>query len=223
MFNVNMNRILRYLHRPFVLFDTEFTAWKGSHLTNWQDHRQPRHLIQVGVIKCSPFPRSEIISERNYLIVPNPTHIKKLNLKDLPEPKLISSYFENLTGISKQEIDRHGIGLDQFYQEFYQFIGSSSHGFSYGPDNEILGENLNYLGDKLISSEIPIWMLTNLHDVRDIFVYSHRCDVVRKYNSGNLYQAFNLTPTLSDLREHNAIWDVKSLYASISAFYHELN
>jgi inhibitor of KinA sporulation pathway (predicted exonuclease) len=123
--------------RPFVVFDTEFTAWPGSLQANWQRPGEYREIVQIGAVKLSA---SDLLERANLCILIRPRH----------NPQL-SSYFTELTGITQNILDREGVDLLDALKQFSAFTVDAAAIVSNGSDGEVLLENC-----RLITVECPI-------------------------------------------------------------------
>ena len=46
-----MSKLFKSLPETFIIFDTEFTAWKGSQERDWSGENEERELVQIGALK----------------------------------------------------------------------------------------------------------------------------------------------------------------------------
>ena len=76
----------------YIVFDTEFTSWKGSMQNNWSKPGEHRELVQIGALKIQD---GKIIEKLNLFIKP------KIN-------PVLSDYFIKLTGITNEHINKYG-------------------------------------------------------------------------------------------------------------------
>lgn len=215
---------------PFVLYDTEYTCWKGSNTSCWKDFRQPRHLIQIGALRVSPFPDSKILEKKLWFVKPDQKYLaQRFNVTEVtdgnPDDFPISKYFTDLTRVTRQQIDDQGISIQQFYKEFRDFVGSA-HAFSYGCDEQVLYENLFYANHVETCDELSLdyarygsWVLGHSHDLHSFF--AHQSIDIRLFTSGTLHQAFDIPAdeVSDDHHVHDAMWDVNSLYQSLRRLY----
>lgn len=209
-----VHRFLRMMRlKPFVIFDTEFTAWENSIKTNWNDQKEPMELIQIGMIKFQNIPKNT--TSLNELIIDS----KEILTKQTLVHKL-SQYIQDLTGISQERIDKEGISLRKALEDFKEFCGDSIV-FSYGHDREIMWANLKYIKDKDFVNEYSHFLNESFFDIRDLFGY-YGIDTY-KYSSGTVHKAIgidknkvpfekqNIFDLSTGIDVHNALWDVSSI------------
>lgn len=175
----------------FVILDTEFTAWEGSQYRNWSKPDEFREIVQISAIKIKNL---DIVKSINIYITPtrNP---------------LLSKYFTQLTGITNEYIQKHGIEFDEAMEQLYEFCGVSTPIYSYGNDWDVIEENL-YL-NKITAPKFVNWK-PDWHDVCHFFM---RYGInTKRYTSGTIYKITNkqYTPSV-----HNAIWDSLSIFIAI--------
>lgn len=223
-----MNILRRMRNRSFFLYDTEFTAWNGSVKTSWKN--QPRHLLQIAMIKVSPLPQAKILQEHVYYIKPDFYTLHRIyrsndiDYKYVNDMKsLVDPYITNLTGITHHDINTRGVMLKDFFAEFSKKMIQID-AYSFGSDFEVLRENLDYF-DANCKSYYRRMIQENLHDITPVFRLNNQ-KLIDGYCSGTLYQLYNLTK--EDVVEgssleksdqyhegHNALWDVLSLRKSL--------
>ena len=91
------NHLKKWPASDFYILDIEYTAWKKSLENNWNKDNEWREIIQIGAILISHKNNQyKIVSELNLYVKPtiNPT---------------LSQYIIDLTGITQEQIDVHGI------------------------------------------------------------------------------------------------------------------
>ena len=110
----------------YIVFDTEFTSWKGSQENNWSKKGEHRELVQIGAYKIH---NGEIIDTLNIFIKP------KIN-------PILSKYFTNLTGITNKKIKTSGLNFFVALEKFYKFTNRITDIYSYGNDYGIIEENM---------------------------------------------------------------------------------
>ena len=190
------------MHIPnqFIIFDTEYTAWKDSQETGWANPLHFKELVQIAAYK--------IVKKDNSLFILD-------SFKVLIKPKknpILSDYFINLTKIQQNELDETGLELDMALEQFYQFSKGLTL-YSYGNDFEIIEYNLD-LNNHDQMSKYRFWE-SSFFDFK-MLVYKF-CDT-KKYSSGTLYQAFQLVPD-NNICIHDALWDSYSLFISLNYLY----
>lgn len=185
----------------FILFDTEFTAWEGSEENHWSKPNEFPELVQIGALKIKKTKsKLKIVDSLSVFILP------KLN------PKL-SRFFIELTQITQESIDKHGVdskdGINQLYAFSQNKKGDLLTLYSYGNDYNIIHYNL--VLHKIIETKLYQWQ-SYFKDIRPFF---NQATDTSQYRCGTLYRAFNITPTETP-EVHNALWDSKSLYLSLN-------
>lgn len=173
----------------FIIFDTEFTAWKGSREREWSGPNEYRELVQIGALKVNE--NLEVVEEKTYLLKPqrNPT---------------LSNYFKDLTGISQEDIDSKGEHPNQVLNSFAKWVNGLPM-YAYGKDGEVIIENC-----ELLNIECP-FKENQFHDVRDIFI-RHGVSA-RDYESGTIVRAFGKEPSRS---AHDALNDARSIVEGLN-------
>ena len=185
-----------------VVFDTEFTTWEGAMERNWSGDGEHRELVQIAAQKIS-LKNQEVLDTFERVVQP------AVNSQ-------LSDYFVTLTGITQIEVDTNGVSFEAALTDFVDWIGVCQ-AYSYSKsetdyaDSDVLQENIILHNTKIILPN----QFGNLHKV---FV-ANGVDT-SAYNSGKLYQAFDLD--LSG-HEHNAMFDVHSLVQSLFALQNKLN
>lgn len=185
-----------------VVFDTEFTTWEGTKERDWSDEGEHRELVQIAAQKID-LAKEQVLDSFERLVKPT------IN----PE---LSQYFIDLTYITQEEVNARGIPFADMLSEFLAW-SHPAHMYSYSvkaddySDADVLAENIR-LNDLEVT--LPTERFGNLFEVFDTAGID-----TTQYNSGKLYQAFDL-----DLggHEHNAMHDVDSLVQSLFALKHQL-
>jgi len=185
----------------FIIFDTEFTAWKGSMERDWSGENEYKELVQISALKIKKKGKNIIIT-------------KKLNIYVLPRiNRNLSEYFINLTGITQETVETKGISFRQAIETFYRFCKDSNEVkyplYSMGNDYYIIKENLK-LNSINKRSRFYKWE-KKFHDISPFFSPFVN---VNYYTSGTLYKAFKIVPN-SEINVHNASWDCLSLFLSL--------
>lgn len=190
----------------FVIFDTEYTTWKGCQENGWTGN-QKRELVQIGALKISD--DLQVIKELNIFCKPviNP---------------VVSDYFTELSGITNEFIQEHGITFPEFYEKFKEFVGSDTcYSFGWGgnfltpSDGAIIEENLKLNKmpeDKTIKYRNIAWWF------QQVFL-KHHINVV-SINSGKIAKTIGIEEELASLglNEHNALYDVYSILSGIKYY-----
>ena len=165
-----------------VLFDLEYTSWKGSQKRRWGGPHEQRRIIQIGAIKINE--RLEEISSFTTIIQPG---IR------------LSEYVQSLTGITQKDVDGKGISFRKALKSFLEFIDGDT-AWSYGVDMMIIGENIAYEGcEELLPT-------TSFQSIRTYLQNSY--PKLESVVSGDLANACGIT---LDGHKHNALYDVRSI------------
>ena len=180
----------------FILYDTEYTAWEGSMKRGWSGENEYREIVQIAALKVR-VKEGEFISTESFNRFVKPTK----------NPQL-SDYFMQLTGIKQEEVDEEGSFFKEVLEAFHFFSDSGEIGvFSWGNDIGILRENCRL-------NEIALPTFQNAEDLRHTF--EKKGFVTKGINSGAVASHFSIT---LEGQEHNAMYDVYSLYHGLKALY----
>jgi len=174
-----------------TIFDLEYTAWECSMARSWLGPGEFREVVQIGAVKLDA-DSFAIKEEFEVLVRPrfNP---------------LLSFYFENLTGISNEQVSARGVDFRTAYERFLDFAGEGPVA-AFGRDEKVLEDNLRLFG---IRNARPLPLF---YDLRGWFALQgvdprgrHSCEI-----GPQLGVPFGG-------RIHNALDDVKSLAAGMEA------
>lgn len=192
---------------PFIIFDTEYTSWKGCLENGWTGNRK-KEIVQISALKVSA--DLEVIAEFNALCKPqiNP---------------VLSDYFSNLTHITNEQIKQFTEPFKNVYDNFVTFTDSHicySHGWGGNyfdkSDGEIMEENLS------------LYHLENnknlkYRNIAPVFkqLYNENKINVTSQSSGQIVEILGLKEKLKtlDLDIHNALYDVYSILEGLKYFY----
>lgn len=169
----------------FILFDTEYTSWKGAQEGGWSEPGQYRELVQIGAIRVDGDSLEEIDSLTVYV-------------RPRVNPEL-SEYFVQLTQISQKQIDAYGVDFVEGLNTFFMWSKEDLI-YSYGGDEKILQENCVLTGTAFLFN--PFRFL----DIRTLFE-ANGIDT-SKQTSGNIMHAFGKEPSR---RAHDALSDVREV------------
>jgi inhibitor of KinA sporulation pathway (predicted exonuclease) len=114
-----------------TVFDLEFTAWECSMATHWLRPGEFKEVVHIGALKLEA-QSFAVLDECDLLVRP------RIN----PE---LSSYFENLTGITSAQVQRRGLDFADAYGRFAAFADGGSI-CAFGHDEGILEENIRLYG-----------------------------------------------------------------------------
>lgn len=129
-----------------VLFDTEFTAWRGSMERGWAGPGEHKEIVQIGAVKLD----ARTLEER-------------ATFEILIKPQLnpvLSDYLVQLTRITNERIAAHGVSFVDGLRAFRDFAGRRRL-YSYGRDDIIVAANASLRG---AADEWPGLTGTNLKE-----------------------------------------------------------
>lgn len=112
-----------------IIFDLEMTAWEGSIVRQWNGHDEDPEIIQIGAV--------EVVLENGSLEI-----IREF--EQFVKPKLrptLSKYITELTGITQNVVEKHGISFSEAMNKFYEFVPKNSYFCSNGNDWRFLEFN----------------------------------------------------------------------------------
>lgn len=181
-----------------IIFDTESTTWEGAMDRGWTGENEYREIVQIGALKVD-WPSGEITDSLNILVQP------KIN------PQL-SSFFQALTHISQDQVDKDGVSFPEGLNSFLAFCGNRKT-YSYGMDSLVLAENVALTHchpGSLYGMDSPEFI-----NIGPVF---HRADPslkANRINSGRLWQHYNL-PKPDGVGEHDALFDCYSILVSLT-------
>lgn len=191
----------------FVIFDTEYTSWKGCQENGWTGN-QKKEIVQISALKVSE--ELDVIAEFTALCKPviNP---------------ILSEYFTNLTHITNEDIAARGELFTDVYKKFENFAETDicySHGWGadyfHKSDGEIIGENL---------ALYEVFPTKNLiyRNIAPVFkqLYDDNKIAVKSQSSGQIVEILGLTQKLEKLglNPHNSLYDVYSILEGLRYFY----
>lgn len=195
---MSTDRFITIIPEPvIIIYDTEFTTWEGAMARGWSGPGEHRELVQIAAQKID-LREGIVIDSFECLVRP------QIN----PE---LSKYFVDLTGITNTMIKEEGVAFTDMYHELMTWAGSVPL-YSYSKnitdytDADVLAENIRLGSFDITLPREQFRLLTPVFVAVGIDT--------KQFNSGKLYQAFGLD--LSG-HEHNAMFDVTSLVASLLA------
>lgn len=191
----------------FVIFDTEYTSWKGCQENGWQGS-QKKEIVQIAAIKVSN--KLEVLDSFNVLCKPSINPV-------------LSDYFINLTHITNEQVAKYGKPFEEAYGNFENFVASNicySHGwgaeYSSQSDGAVIDENLklyNLTARKKIK----------YRNIAPIFkhLYVENKINVKSQSSGQIAEILGLVGNMEKLQLnlHNALYDVYSIIEGLKYFY----
>jgi inhibitor of KinA sporulation pathway (predicted exonuclease) len=149
--------------RPYaVVFDLEFTAWETSMAEKWMAPGEFKEIVQIGAVKVSD--KFEPIETLNLLVRP------RIN-------PVLSTYLENLTGLTSEAIAGGGVDFSEAWCSFVSFAGPLPI-IAFGRDDLVLADNLRLYGLQGLPPLPPFidlrgWLTANGVDIAGL----HACDV----------------------------------------------
>lgn len=180
---------------PFIIFDTEYTAWEGSKERKWGLTWEEKEIIQIGANRVE-YIDNRFVEVDNLLIYVNPV----IN----PE---LSEYIIRLTGIQQKDIDAQGVDLSEALDVFSKFAGYGSLSiYSWGGDENVIEKNCSI-------RKIPYTLSAhNFYDIRKIF--DGHVKNIEEVCSGEIAEYFG-KKIVGHI--HNALHDCRSILAGINA------
>jgi len=178
-----------------VIYDTEFTTWEGAMERGWSGENEHRELVQIAAQRIN-LQTQVVVGSFEVLVQP------------VVNPQL-SEYFIDLTHVTQAQVDEQGVSFSSAYAQFMEWSGglkklSFSQTLDSASDMGVLRENISLYGLSAVLPEPEFGVVTGVFQAVGIDT--------RQYNSGRLYQAFNLQLTG---HQHNAMHDVDSIVASL--------
>lgn len=188
---------------PFILFDTEYTSWKGC-LENGRADWQKKEIVQIAALKIDN--HLQVESEFNVYVKPeiNP---------------VLSDYFIDLTGITNEKLAAEGIPFYEAYARFKAFAeGCICYSHAWGApsgslaDGEVMNENLQY--HRLIDDNTPVY-----RNIAPWFKqrYAEEGINIKSQCSGEVARLLGCESAIQDLglNVHNAFYDVYSVLSGL--------
>jgi inhibitor of KinA sporulation pathway (predicted exonuclease) len=177
-----------FKEKIIILWDTEFTCWKGCKENGWDKERnQFREFIQIALIKVD-INTMNIINEFQTFVKP------------IKNPQL-SDYCTNLTHIEQDIIDEADT-FDKVQPAMLNFIGNTKC-YSFGQDFKVLYENqeINNLNNPFKDQffDLRIMLIEEGYDVKS-------------YCSGTLSELFGIK---SEFHTHDAVGDAKTVLIAL--------
>ncbi|MEV5531430.1 3'-5' exonuclease [Streptomyces prunicolor] len=179
----------------FVVFDLEFTSWRGALEQDWGLPGQLREIVQIGALRL----REDCSVVEEYEALVRPVVNRQL-----------SDYFTELTGIDQETVDRDGLPAAGALGDFLGFCRGQSV-LSYGNDMVVLGENIG-------------WARSRGEEVKNGFLDAHFLNIRPWLNSvapvtsasnvGRLWQDLGL-PKPATGEEHSALFDCYSFASAL--------
>lgn len=171
-----------------VVFDLEFTTWEGALARGWDGPGEHREIVQIGAVRLDA--AFNETASLNILVRP------RIN-------PVLSNYFIELTGLSQEVVDRHGIGIHHALDQLRAFATDEAVLISNGGDDGILAENCNLF-------DLPHFPNRFL-DVRPRITAARGAS--KALTSGELLAAMGLQPTGP---AHDALADARAVATTLA-------
>jgi inhibitor of KinA sporulation pathway (predicted exonuclease) len=114
-----------------TVFDLEYTAWECSMARRWLAPGEFKEVVQIGAVKLDA-DSFEALGEFDMLVRP------RINA-------VLSPYFEKLTGITNEKLERQGTDFANAYAAFLDFAGEGPIA-AFGQDHRVLEGNIRLYG-----------------------------------------------------------------------------
>lgn len=193
------------------ILDLEYFSPTGGHPT-YNEDGQRRWIVQMACLKL-PLNTGLNALELFERIVWPPHHSIK-----------VDAAFTHLTGITQERITTEGIAFGQALASLSHFCNEPGPIYSNGPDGNVIAENCGWQRE-FLSSNLTSDRFRSLRPM----IYNHLSDLLgrsvtsKDFNSGKLWQALDLPRPMPTLDEHNALFDVLSIAATVLEIYHRSN
>src|SRR5215831_5989643 len=125
------SRGLRLTSPTITVFDLEYTAWECSMARRWLAPGEFKEVVQIGAVRLDA-DSFETLAEFDVLVRP------RIN-------PVLSSYFEQLTGIASAKVTRDGLDFEEAYRRFMDFAGIGPVA-AFGRDDRVLEDNIRLYG-----------------------------------------------------------------------------
>jgi inhibitor of KinA sporulation pathway (predicted exonuclease) len=113
-----------------VVFDTEFTAWRGSVVRGWQGPGEFREIVQIGAVRIDD---TTLVETGAFCVLIRP----QLN-------PVLSDYFVELTRITNDQLQQSGVDFASGTAAFASFVGNRRL-YCYGRDDRVIAANAERL------------------------------------------------------------------------------
>jgi hypothetical protein len=179
-----------------IIFDTEYTTWEGAQERKWLGANEYKEIIQIGALKVL-WPEAQVIEDLCLTVKPKKNPI-------------LSRYCIDLTGISQEVLNTHGIEFQRALKIFCDFCGNRPV-ISYGNDAGIIAENiilsradpLSFYGRSSLSFiNIKYWILA----------YNEN---LSKLTSGELWQKLGCNKPKNFKHKHYSLSDCYSILQAV--------
>jgi len=127
-----------------IIFDTEFTAWKGSMERRWSGPGEYREIVQIGAVSIDTDTLQEISSFSTLI---KPVH-----------NPVLSGYLVDLTRITNERLQAEGTDFHTGVSKFVDFIAGRPM-FCYGRDDKVIAANARLLEERTVWPRVPAFDL----------------------------------------------------------------
>ena len=188
-----------------VIFDTEYTTWKGCNENGWHGW-QEKEVVQIAAARINE--KLEVLDELCLFVKPtiNP---------------VLSDYFENLTGITNAMVQEKGLFYPEAYAKFSEFVGNDvcwSHGWGSPIENPSDGNIMNH-NCEILNLPVKNIKYKNVAAFFAEMYKKHGIDI-KSQSSGMIARLLGREENLKNLgiSEHNAMYDVYSIIEGLRYF-----
>lgn len=194
------------MKNQFVIFDTEFTSWKGC-MENGRAEWQKEEIVQIAALKVNE--DLTVAEEFNVYVKP------KIN-------SVLSDYFIDLTGITNEHIAEYGVDFATAYQKFKVFSqGLDCYSYALRFDRKCLADG-EIMEKNLVFSNIKDNNPPKYLNIAEWFKekYAENDMEIIRINSGGIAKKLGVSEEIEQLGldEHNALYDVYSLLMGVKYF-----
>ena len=177
------------MQREVVVFDTEFTAWRGSVARRWQGPGEFQEIVQIGAVRLDA---ESLIETASFVTLTLPT----LN-------PVLSNYFVNLTGITNERLAIEAVPFAEGAAQFAAFVERRAI-YCYGRDDRIIARNAERL------KRPTAWSNTTATNLREWLT-----DVGIKLAGISSGQLAKHVGAVAQGRVHDALVDARSLAEAV--------
>ncbi len=153
--------------RDVIIFDLEYTAWKGSIARNWSGRingkPELKEIVQIGALRIDSLRLEAVSDALDILTFPN------------IHPRL-SQYFTDLTGITNAMLTERGMSFPRGFEQFRAYVQGCALA-AFGTDPDVLETNLKLNGLPSLNLKgfnINAWAQENGHTPPDGSINSGR-------------------------------------------------
>ena len=130
-------------HGKVVVYDTEFTSWEGFLEKRFKEPGRYPEIIQIGAVILDAEDEFRELGTFTTLVKPSVNPI-------------LSQYIIDLTQITQDDIDQHGVTFAEALDAFVQFVPRDAGSLvCYGRDGAVLDINKS-LNDILEHTDLPV-------------------------------------------------------------------